>query len=610
MKRSPFLGQKPYWLAFVLVPLLLFVLACGGEEATPTPAATATATATAMATATATATKAPTATPTTGPAATPTPTRAGPTATPTPTVVATPTPTPGVQPQRGGSLIQTTSTGPIHWDLQIYAAGSHYAHPYNNLFYNPHDDVITCELCKEWHLENGGKTMVFNMIQGIKFHDGREMTSADVAYSLNKIMGQIDGIISVRCGVIKEYIDSITTPSKYELRINLVRPTDFLPKVLSTFYCVIYPNGTTRADLQSKPYGSGPWLVTNMVSGAGYTLERNPNYFKPGLPYLDKVQMQIAAADASAAAFETHRTDFHIVAEPGTTLTRLLKMAGEGKVGLRKAPTGCNPSGMFMNVSKPPFSDINVRKASYLALDRVGYGQAIWGGDYLTGLLFRGDSEWGRPVKEIWNVVPGWGTGAKKQQEIEQGKQLLITAGYAKGIDVDQMNQGGVRITAQSELIQGDLAKIGIRTTIKTVGGAAEADPKRANLDYFMEAGNKCQTTMDPDEMIGSYWITGAARNVFGYYNPEVDRLYLLMSAETDHAKRVQLVRQLEDIIILKDFAHGGEPENYTQHFWWPRLHNAGGMGLTPPYGSGMGRWEQWWIDQSAGAGMAPDYDR
>ncbi|MFH1141169.1 MAG: ABC transporter substrate-binding protein [Chloroflexota bacterium] len=597
MKRSPFLGQRPYWLAFILVPLLLFVLACGGEEATPTPAATATATA--VATATATATKAPTATPTTGPAAaTPTPTRAGPTATPTPTVVATPTPTPGMQPQRGGSIVQTMATYPSHWDVQIWAAPPNFTQSYNTLFYNPRDQIITCEICKEWHLENSGKTMVFTMIEGIKFHDGREMTSKDVAYSLNKIMGQIDGIISVRCGVIKEYIDSITTPSKYELRINLTRPTNFLPKVLSTGYCVIYPEGTTRADLQSKTVGSGPWLLTNQVAGAGWYWERNPNYFKKGLPYLDKIQMQIAAADATAAAFETHRTDFHTVAEPGTTQTRLRKLAAEGRILFRKAPTGCQPSGMFMNVSKPPFSDINVRKASYLALDRVGYSTAIWGGESLPGLLFRGDTEFGRPVSEIWNVVPGWGTGAKKQQEIEQGKQLLITAGYAKGIDVDQMNQGGVRITAQSELIQGDLAKIGIRSTIKTVGGAAESDPKRANLDYFFEAGNKCQITMDPDEMFGGYWITGAARNLFGYVNPEVDKLYLQMSAETDPAKRVQLVRQLEDIVILKDFAHGSEPENWTEHFWWPRLHGANGMGLTPSYGSGFNRWEEWWIEQ------------
>ncbi|MFH1141324.1 MAG: ABC transporter substrate-binding protein [Chloroflexota bacterium] len=598
MKRSPLLGQKPYWLAFILVPLLLFVLACGGQEATPTPAATATATAVATATATATATKAPTATPTTGPAATPTPTRAGPAATPTPTVVATPTPTPGVQPQRGGSVMRTTTTGPIHWDVQIWGAPPNFSHSNNTLFYNPRDDIITCEICKEWHLENSGKTMVFTMIQGIKFHDGREMTSTDVAYSLNKIMGQVDGIISVRCGVIKEYIESITTPSKYELRINLVRPTVFLPKVLSTGYCVLYPNGTTRADLQAKPIGSGPWLVTNLIAGAGYTLERNPNYFKPGLPYLDRIQMQIADATATAAAFETHRIEFHSVTETGSTLTRLLKLAGEGRIGTRKAPSGCYPMGMHMVVSKPPFSDINVRKASNLALDRVGWGLTICGGEYYVGLLFQADSEFGRPENEIWNVVPGWGTGAKKQQEIEQGKQLLITAGYAKGIDVDQMNQGGVKITVMSEMIQGDLAKIGIRTTIKTVGGASEADPKRANLDYFFEVVNRCQTTMDPDEMIGSYFITGAARNTYGYANPEVDRLYLLMSAEQDHAKRVQLVRQLEDIIMLKDFAQGSEPVYYTHHFWWKRLHNADGMGLTPGYGSGFNRWEEWWIEQ------------
>ncbi|MFH1141029.1 MAG: ABC transporter substrate-binding protein, partial [Chloroflexota bacterium] len=581
---------------------LLFVLACGGEEATPTPAATATATATATAvpTATATATKAPTTTPTTGPAATPTPTRAGPVATPTPTVVATPTPTPGVQPKRGGSIYQTGAVPP-HWDSQIFVPGDPPSRPYNNLFYNQREQIVTCEICTEWHLENNGKTMVFAMIQGIKFHDGREMTSADVAYSLNKIMGQIDGIISQRCGVIKEYIDSITTPSKYELRINLVRPSAFVPKVLSTAYCSLYPNGTTREDLQAKPVGSGAWLVTNIITGAGYTLERNPNYFKPGLPYLDKITMLQAETAAVTAAFATHRIEFvgGLGKPTASDYISYNKLLADGKIASRRAPAGCQPQGLVSVVSKPPFSDINVRKAANLALDRQEYGKIAWNNEYDAALLWLAGSEFGRPASEIWNVVPGWGTGAKKVQEIEQGR-LLLAQTYPNGIAVDQMNQyaSGEGLT-RVELIQAQLARVNIRTTIKTTaGGANEADVKRGNLDYTMEMAYRCQTTMDPDEMVGGYWITGAARNFFGYSNPEIDKLYLQMSGELDPAKRKQLVRQIEDIIILKDVVIGPMPDTFTEHFWWKRLHNADGMGLAPAYGSGFRRWEDWWIDQ------------
>ncbi|MFH1141399.1 MAG: ABC transporter substrate-binding protein [Chloroflexota bacterium] len=602
MKRFPLLGQKPYGLAFVLVPLLLYVLACGCEEATPTPAATATATATAMATATATATAVPTATPTTGPAATPTPTRAGPVATPTPTAVAAPTatPTPGVQPKRGGAITQSSGTNLPHWDGQAIAWAQSLSPLYSNLFYNSRDDIITCEICTEWHLENSGKTMVFNLIKGIKFHDGREMTSADVAYSLNKMMGQIDGIISPRCGLIKEYINTIETPDAYQMKINLVRPSVMVPKVLSSYFCVLYPKGTTRENLGVKPYGSGPFILKEWTPGVVWKLERNPNYFKPGLPYLDSVEMiMISGTPAIMAAFFTHRFEHNggLLKPAASYYVNINKLKAEGKILTRKAGAGCRPQGMFMNNSKPPFNDINVRKAANLALDRTAYGVSIWENDYVAALLYQADTEFGRPASEIWNVVAGWGTGAKKVQEIEEGR-LLLAQTYPKGIDTEAMNQDntGGQIITMGQLVQEMIAKVGIRGPIKITQGAAEADPKRAALDYLYEVVYRCQVTFDPDEMVGSYWITGGNRSWQGYANAEVDKLWPLMSAEQDPAKRKQLVRQIEEIIIVKDVAMGAMPDTFTEHFWWKRLQGAGGMGISPAYGSGWSRLEEWWL--------------
>ncbi|MSQ21975.1 MAG: hypothetical protein EXR53_01530, partial [Dehalococcoidia bacterium] len=225
----------------IALPVILIALACGpGEQATPTPVATAT--------------LVPTPTPTATPLATATPTRLGPIATPTPTsvVVSTTTPTPGVQPKKGG-VLRFSGGYPSSHDAQFLATSSGFniwnSRLYNNLLVNYEGDKIDCEICTEWRLEDGGKTMVFKLRPGIKFHNGKEMTSADVAYSLNMMMGQVDGLVSPRSGVIKEYIDSIETPGTYELRIKLVRPSIFVQKVLAISASVIYPTGTTRADL-------------------------------------------------------------------------------------------------------------------------------------------------------------------------------------------------------------------------------------------------------------------------------------------------------------------------------------------------------------------------
>ncbi|MEK7778092.1 MAG: ABC transporter substrate-binding protein, partial [Chloroflexota bacterium] len=354
--------RLPLWIAIV-VPLLVIALACGpGAEPTTTPVPTATATAV------------PTATPTTGPAATPTPTRPGPTATPTPSAVAvatpSPTPTPGKQPKQGGTLRQVTATFTPNFDIQLLSASPDFyttnSKLYSNLLLNYTDGVVECDVCSEWRLENNGKTMVFTLNRGIKFQTGQELTSADVKYSLRMIMGDVDGIVSPRSGVIKEYIESIETPDRYTVRINLLRPSPYVSQVLANGSSVIFREGTTRDSLKTAPAGSGPFLVDKIVPGSTWALVRNPNYFKPGQPYLDKVEVTTIADEATRmAAFLTGRWDLHIRSSPiaEAFLPSFQKLADQGKINLQPTIGGNHQQGVWMVVSKPPFDNLKLRQA-------------------------------------------------------------------------------------------------------------------------------------------------------------------------------------------------------------------------------------------------------
>ena len=595
MKSSTVRRYWPHLWILLVVPLLAFVLACGpGAAPTPTP----------------TATKAPIATPTAAPAATATPTLPGPVATPTPTSVAapTPTPTPGVQPKKGGILNYITGTWTPNFDPQLLSVSpEYYAYNgklYNNLMVNYSGSKTDCEICSEagWTLENNGKSLVFNLKPGIKFHSGKELTSSDVAYSIKMISGEVDGIVSPRGGVVKEYIQSIETPSKYVLRINLIRPSPFVPKILAMATSAMYQDGTTRASLNDKDAGTGPFLVKGTVSGSSWSLVRNPDYFKAGQPYLDAIQITfVADASTRTAAFFTHKTQWASV-DDNQYASKLTQMKADGNVTSFVEAGGCGPRFVGVNQSKPPFNNLKMRQAANLAIDRVALAN-VWSAQTImppvvNPFMFNESEEFGTPAAKVWNIYPGWGTGDKKKQELEQAKQLVKDAGYANGVDVVQVGRGSPPPSSYHapDVIQDMLKTVGIRTTIALVSSSDYAS-RMANLDYQVTSYNYCLTTRDPDEAVGQYWITGGARNWVGYSNPDVDKLYVQMSSELDPVKRKALFSQIQETVMLKDVGWVAVESADSQTYVWKDLQGFT-IGMSTHSASGLHRADRLWLNQ------------
>ncbi|MDO8751887.1 MAG: ABC transporter substrate-binding protein [Dehalococcoidia bacterium] len=582
--------------------ILALVIACGpGQEPTPTPTSVPKATAVP----TATTATAPVATSTAAPLATPTPTRPGPIATPTATSVAapSPTPTPGIQPKKGGVVKLVYAAYPPSYDQQFLtvqlAYGSWLPRLYNNLMANYEGNKVECEVCADWHLENSGKTMVFNLLPGIKFHNGKEMTSADLAYSLKMIMGQIDGLQSPRSGIINQYIESIETPSKTQLVVRLVRPSEFVPTILSITTSAIYPEGTTRDDLAKKPAGSGPFVLAKAVPGAGMIFERNPSYFKPGLPYLDGIEVTLLSdLTAQAAALLTHKIEY--LSADGETALQIVsqykKLVAESKMKTVSIPRVSPMPAVYFGLSKPPLNNLKLRQAINLALDRADIGQIRYGTKYVEHLLlFNPGDVYGTPKEKIWDIVPGWGTGAKKLQEVEQAKQLVKDAGYPDGIDVLALGRTtGWNQQIYAEEVQRQLAKVNIRVKFELYDVTTEAS-RFAAANYQLHPYNYKMTTNDPDEVVGQYWITGGPRNDFAYSNPEVDRLFIAMSSEQDLAKRKALFLQIQDIIVVKDVALAPTPSTYADAYWWNRLQGFT-VGFSGDFSSGFWRGDRLWL--------------
>mgnify|MGYP001597710196 FL=1 len=520
-----------------------------------------------------------------------------------PTAKATPVPTPTLapQPKYGGIIRERATDWPPSYDVNNETSYQHViynAKPYNNLLWNPGANEIECDICTNWRYEDDGKTMAFNLIRGIQFHNGKELTSKDVEFSFNKMMGKVKGFgTSPRVGLMKEYIQAIETPDPYSVRLRLVRPAPALPSVLVTGFTGIMPEGTTRDMLKDKPAGSGPFMLKEAVRGSFMWFERNPTYFKKGLPYLDGIKVfQIKGDPETQAALATNEIDW-------TQLTggidqswepRFSQMEKDGKVVRLRFSSGCRPQGMMMNINKPPFDNAKVRQAVDLVLDRKSYIEVVHNGQAGPTIVFQMGGPSLRTEAEFWDKLPGWGTGANKQREVEQAKQLMAEAGYGAGVDVVLDVRNTTDYMRQGEWAAAQLAKIGIRTK-QNVGDSATFFPKWQALDYQTFAYWFCQTTGDPDEMWAGYFLTGGSRNWLGYSNKEIDDLYVQQSSELDAGKRQALNRRMEDI-VLRDMPFAPLPEHPGWQVWWSFVKGYR-FGITF-YSTGATRHENMWISK------------
>ncbi len=579
----------------IVIGLLALALACGpkatptptaGPTATPTkPAATATPT-TAAATPTS---QAPTATPTSGatptPTATlkpgqtptpPTPTTAPATATPTPTLA--PTPTPAEQPKRGGSLKMRTWRDPTTYDPgRTSSAGEVIvtAPVYNNLiWYNSAGYTIECELCTTWDITDNGNTHTFKLRQGVKFADGKELTSADIKWNLEKWAGRIDGVKSPRTGPIDNYIGTIDTPDPYTVVVKMKQPAPAFPVFLANDYAGIVQKDRTQAELKVAPYGTGPFRIKTIVPGADIVLERNPNYWKPGLPYLDEMHKVIIATTAEPAvraAFVANQIDYSDVRVSPDLKPRYEELAAKGEIKIWEQPHHWM-EGLLLNTAAKtkdgvkrdaPLDNVKVRQAINLAIDRDGYNQVVLFGTGIARFFgYSIGSPWNpyKTVDEMRAALPGWAkTGPAKDAEREQAKKLMAEAGYANGFTMEIIAEGD---STANIYFAGELAKIGI--TAKNVSKGNLFDQFFSKGDYDASGQGYLINTGDPDETLGAYFTTGGARNYPQYSNPVIDDLNKRQSMETDPKKRFDLVQQafkilLDDVAIVQTF-RGGDP--------------------------------------------------
>ena len=474
-------------------------------------------------------------------------------ATPSAAVSDAPSPAGAGSPITGGVLRQMSITDPVSFDPHNAAASPDNVHNsklYNNLVWNPDGNTIETDVADSFQIAGDGRTITYFLRDDVLFHDGTPLTAKDVKYSLEKIMGLVDGRVSSRVGPIKEFI-SIARPDNgvevvddHTVRLHLETPSASLHSFLATGFAGIMPEGASQEDLQQMPRGSGPFRIKSMERGAMWEYERNPAYFKEGLPYLDGIQLFLSRDfSASEVAFITGRVELNRASWSLSNRPVVQEMVEKNQIVVRPYSTYCAPQGLLLNSTRPPFDNPQLRHAINMGIDRKAYIEVVHNGN-AEASLYLDTGGWGLSAGEIWDM-PGF--RQPKDDDLAEARRIVQEL-YPDGLSVDLLSRNSGIYPRQSEFFTGELAKLGIEASV-TLVDRAQLFPAGESLDYDIMSYYFCLTTGDPDELFGGYFITGASRNWLGYSNPRIDELYSQQSTELDRDRRRSLVLEMERII-------------------------------------------------------------
>ncbi|MSO91142.1 MAG: ABC transporter substrate-binding protein [Acetobacteraceae bacterium] len=427
-------------------------------------------------------------------------------------------------------------------------------------------DDFVCDLCTAMPTPtDDGKTWVFTIRDGVKWHDGSALTARDVAASWNKIVHPAKGILSARESFFK-MVDTINAPDDRTVVFKLKFSTGaFLPALADPF-AYVYKKETLDRDprwYEKNVMGSGPFKFTEFQIGQAIKGTRNPDYHHAGLPYMDGFHAIFAAAQSiRVEAIRADRAATEFRGMPPATRDNLVRELGD-KVTVQTGPWNC-VNLLTPNHGRKPFDDVRVRRALALAIDQWKGAAAlsrIANVRTVGGIVFPG-SPLAATQAEL-EAIPGFWPDIEKS--LAEARRLLKEAG-AEGLKFELLNRNidqPYRYIATWAI--DEWSKIGLQVTQKVLPTGPFYDALRSgNFDVTVEFN--CQGLVNPLLDTGKFLPRSVNSENYGNYDdPKLVTLYDAMMYETDPVQRRQKMRAYETHVLVTE-AHS------VMTPWWERI--------------------------------------
>jgi len=408
-------------------------------------------------------------------------------------------------------------------------------------------ETIVPELAEKWSWQDGYRNLVFFLRHDVKWHDGQPFTSKDVKFTFDVVREAADAPAKLRINPRKEWyanVDAIEAPDPYTVVFRLKRPQPSLVAMLASGYSPVLPAHVPLAEHRSRCIGTGPFKFKEWKRGQSVELVRNPDYFVKGRPYLDGVRYTVIVERGTrVAALQAGQID---VAYPGETTLAIAEQLRKAVPGMVLTETASNVSeNLLLNTRKPPFDNVNVRRALSFAIDRRTYTQTVHRGAAVIGasLAPKPWGVWGLLDRDL-SQLPGYGGAAAGRA---RARALLAEAGFGPSnpLKVELVTRAIAIYLDFAGFVVSDLKQVGVEATLKQID-TAQWHPMVTRREFQIGANLTGLGVDDPDANFYENFSCGSPRNYGDYCNEEVGRLIDRQSQETDLPKRVALVAQIQ----------------------------------------------------------------
>ena len=462
---------------------------------------------------------------------------------------------PEPDPKHGGVLRYGVTMRPPHLDFHQSGTVNNLGSQgclYDNLIRrDPRDSgrSIIPDLAHSWEISRDGMEYTFFLRKGVLFSDGAELTADDVKATFDRIVRPPEGIHIPRSKLFSS-VESIAVLDSHTVRFRLAapRPPAFIMSALASGW-----NGIVRKQtLEDNGYnlrktldvpGTGPFRSARRVEQEVWVMEKNPDYWMEGLPYLDGVEFyhSLPFSPELGSALLSGRTDYARLLDP---VTRRVIDARDDIEATDYYQSVIQA--VWVNAKRQPLADPRVRRALHLVLNRPVLVQVVRDvAPMMVGAFTYPFSDVATPAGELAER-PGY--SADTASAISQARALLAEAGHPDGLQgLDFLVREVASFKLWSQAIQAMLSQaLNVQCNLRTVVESVWFDDTNSG-NFDLSIGAIVSTLMDPSDYFNTWYAKDGPQNYSRWEDETFSALLQRIDAEVDPQTRHDLIRQAEE---------------------------------------------------------------